>query len=104
MQTWLLAGACHPAFQLSTFQIPGKALRVRFGRFQNLPSCPPPTFHPRPPACRRMYGCQPLRGDAIVDADENSYGVAFCPAGLVISNVVNPTYGANGQYSTLSYM
>lgn len=52
----------------------------------------------------RMYGCQPLRGDAQVDADENSYGVAFCPAGLVISNLINPTYGANGQYSQFSYV
>lgn len=51
-----------------------------------------------------MYGCQPLRGDAIVDVDENSYGVAFCPAGLVISNLINPTYGSNGQYSSLSYV
>lgn len=55
-------------------------------------------------ACSRMYGCQPLRGDAQVDADENSYGVAFCPAGLVISNLINPTYGANGQYSQFSYV
>ncbi|PSC74162.1 MAC Perforin domain containing [Micractinium conductrix] len=52
----------------------------------------------------KVYDCSPLNDGPDVNVNEGQFGVAQCPAGLIITNILRPQYGTGDFNSTLSFV